>query len=229
MKALISIHDVMPQTLNSVRELIDLLPAPCRDKLTLLVVPGLDWQADQIRQLKEWQDTGYILAGHGWRHTCGQDKTFYHRLHAAILSRNAAEHLSLDTEELAALLVRNHNWFGQQDLASPDFYVPPAWAMGALGRARLRELPFRYYETTSGIYDSERDLHRHLPLTGFQADTLWRRCSLAGWNAMNRAMATASRPLRISIHPDDHRLQLRRSLFHYLNLVTETVDYRLDP
>ncbi len=226
MKALVSIHDVMPETLDVVTEIIPRLPEPCLNNLVLLVVPGLDWNSDQIDQLRSWQRQGLILAGHGWKHEAETISSFYHRMHAAFISRRAAEHLALDTNAIVALLERNYRWFGEHRLDTPDFYVPPAWAMGKVSHAALAQSPYRYFETLAGIQDAQTAAFKRLPLAGFQADTVWRAFSLGFWNGVNRLCETANRPLRIAIHPQDFQLGLANKLTQYLNNVKQSAHYR---
>jgi predicted deacetylase len=226
MQALLTLHDVMPHTLPWVRALITRLPAAALPRLALLVVPGLPWEPEQLAQLRQWQRMGLTLAGHGWQHRCRRIATVYHHLHSRFVSRQAAEHLSCSREELLDLVRDCHQWFPSQGLGEPDYYVPPAWALGALTRADLSALPFRYYEDTSGIYDSATGRYARLPLAGFEADKPWRRHSLLLWNALNSRLCCAQRPLRISIHPYDAELLLAQELWQMLERVTLWRDYR---
>ena len=226
MKALISIHDVMPETLQRVRSILAELPETCHKHLLMLVVPGRRWSPIDIEQLHYWQAQGYILAGHGWLHEAEHIHSIYHRAHARLISRNAAEHLALDRAELVDLLHRNHAWFRDQDLCSPDYYVPPAWAMGALSTEDLIQAPFRFYENIGGIYDSATRQFHTLPLAGFEADSAWRRSSLGVWNQLNVWMAGPTRPLRIAIHPDDPQLRLAQQLNKLTAKVSQAVNYR---
>jgi predicted deacetylase len=226
MQALLTLHDVMPHTLPRVRDLIERLPAAALPRLALLVVPGLPWDRDQLVQLRQWQRKGLMLAGHGWEHRCRRITTTYHQLHSRFVSRQAAEHLSLTRDELMDLVRDCHQWFGKQGLGEPDYYVPPAWAIGALTRDDLRHLPFRYYEDTGGIYDSLTGRYARLPLAGFEADKPWRRHSLRLWNALNSRLSSAQRPLRLSIHPYDAELLLANDMWRMLEQVTIWRDYR---
>ncbi len=224
--AIVSIHDVMPHSIGNVRELLTKITHLSPESITLLVVPGLNWADSEIQALHEFQDAGYRLAGHGWHHRVRQVKTLYHNFHARLISRMAAEHLSLSTGEIVRIMEDCHAWFGANSLATPDLYVPPAWAMGKIPRSRLKAMPFRYYESTSGIYDSATDRKVRLPLLGFEADTYFRVISLKYWNAVNFAMGNQNRPVRLSIHPRDHKLMLRGSLDHYLSRVGTALSYR---
>ncbi len=66
-------------------------------------------------------------------------RSAYHRLHAALISRDVAEHLSRPAHELVALVHRCHGWFAAHGLPAPTLYVPPAWALG--GTRWLDALP----------------------------------------------------------------------------------------
>ncbi len=223
MRAIVSIHDVMPATFQRVVRLVEALPDPCRENLLLLVVPGLAWCDSHIEQMRSWQREGVELAGHGWVHEVVHIQGAYHRLHSLLISRRAAEHLSFSAEEIEQLMCANHAWFGEHGLVPPETYVPPAWALGPIDMAGLRRTPFRFVEVTSGIIDVERGSLRVLPLVGFEADSTLRRAALSVFNWMNRVSATDQRPLRISIHPFDTDYLLANSLERTLLRVSEGI------
>jgi len=225
-RALVSIHDVTPATLGRVAALIESLPLPGIKNLMLLVVPGFNWRATDIDRLAAWQSQGVVFAGHGWSHEAREISGPYHRLHSAILSRRVAEHLALSPDEIAALLQRCHEWFDAHGLATPDYYVPPAWAMGAIGLPRLAGSPFRYFETTSGILDVETGRRRLLPLVGFEADTRLRQALLTVSNSANRRVSRLSGTLRIAIHPFDDTYYLADKLRRYCRRVKRLAHYR---
>jgi hypothetical protein len=222
-KAFVTLHDVAPAVLDGCTATLDTLRARGVDRVTLLVVPGSDWSATELAALRRLEADGYELAGHGWSHRAPDPGTLYHRVHAAVLSRDEAEHLSRSRAELQTLVARCHAWFGEAGLEPPSFYVPPAWALGQLSRADLDSLPFRYWETLTGVYDARRRRFRVLPLVGYLADTRARARALRATNAFNRGLARLlRRPLRISIHPPDLDLHLAADL---LRLVEQ--DWRL--
>ncbi|MDX1803639.1 MAG: polysaccharide deacetylase family protein [Alcanivorax sp.] len=223
--ALVSIHDVMPETRSRVQQILARLPLPA-EVVTLLVVPGRDWQCADLEWLHALQAQGYPLAGHGWQHRCDPPTTVYHKLHSLLLSRDVAEHLSLSAAGIEQLICRCHGWFAEQGLTPSSLYVPPAWALGRIAPAQLANLPFRYFETLNGVYDArERRLIR-LPLAGFEADSAWRAWVLQLFNGFNvhRARATR-RPLRIGIHPYDLELKLAGTVFAMLEQVSDALAY----
>lgn len=225
--ALISIHDVMPETLAAVDELLSLLLPFEPECITLLVVPGSSWEQHHIDWLHRQQRKGHALAGHGWLHRCAKPRTLYHALHSLFLSRNVAEHLSLMPAEIYRLVVRCYRWFAEQGLHSPTLYVPPAWAMGNVDRSFLKTLPFQQYETLRGVYHAESDIFDPLPLTGYEADTRWRAAFLRAFNDWQRRRAVRSGvPLRIGLHPHDLRCYLATDLREDLQSLLRAYSYR---
>ena len=212
-RTLVSIHDVMPETLNEVDDILRrIADAGMPGTVTLLVVPGRNWSEDDIAVLRRWADDGHELAGHGWVHEVERLRGVSHRLHSLFISRNVAEHLALDEQGIRTLIEDCHGWFERMGLPAPAMYVPPAWAMGRIDTADLRELPFRYYETLSGIYDAATDTMTRIPLVGFEADTRLRAALLRLFNAGNRWLANRRGQLRLAIHPQDFRLHLADDL-----------------
>ncbi|MCB1755563.1 MAG: polysaccharide deacetylase family protein [Gammaproteobacteria bacterium] len=223
----VSIHDVMPETLSRCEKLF----AQCQrcdiTRVTLLVVPGRTWIPDDIERLKNLLSRGAVLAGHGWRHRIDTSdlRGFAPCLHSLLMSRNVAEHLVLDENGIDALIRRCHAWFVEHDLPEPALYVPPAWAMGKIARGRLDELPFRFYEYFSGVYDSDRRCFVRSPVVGFEADSFWRAGVVGGWNSLSRRLAGLSGQWRISLHPDDLSLALHGQLQDFLRDVENPVTY----
>ncbi|NNC86896.1 MAG: DUF2334 domain-containing protein [Akkermansiaceae bacterium] len=205
---IVSIHDVMPRTLGAVRGLLDWLRQLEVAPVTLLVVPGVEWGPAELEELKRWEASGCELAGHGWVHET-VPRGLYHRLHAAVISRNVAEHLALDAAGIEALIERCHAWFGDHGFRAPELYVPPAWAMGGIGAARVRNLPFRRYEYMRGVLEADTGKLEQWPMVGFEADRWWRKAGVRMWNRLNlHAAERGTGVLRIGIHPRDRDLLL---------------------
>lgn len=215
-RAFVSIHDLMPHTLPRVERILNWLRDRQVPPVTLLVVPGLPWEPQQIERLRELSANGHPLAAHGWLHRT-RPRRLAHRLHAALISRHVAEHLDLNSTQILKLLRRAHDWFPEHELPTPDFYVPPAWALGPIRKPDLAAAPYRHIETTRGILHLKREHSRtpaqvdfeRLPLTGYEADTPAREFFLRRWNrAQWRAAARNDHTLRLSIHPNDLDLRL---------------------
>ena len=209
---LVSIHDVMEETLPQVDELMDLLHATGAGPVTLLVVPGRGWSSAGIDQLRRWQNAAHPLAGHGWSHRADRISGLYHQVHSKLLSADCAEHLAMESSSAMALMRRCHHWFEAQGLEPPQLYVPPAWAMGTVPRRALHRLPFRYYEYLRGVYDAQTARFWSLPLLGFEAKRRPDTWFLRGFNRINQWAWGPHRPLRIGIHPHDLGLALNEEL-----------------
>ncbi|MDN3516437.1 polysaccharide deacetylase family protein [Aquisalimonas lutea] len=217
MRSLISIHDVMPETLERVQALIDRVREHGHTAITLLVVPGRAWTPEQVRTLAQWHAAGMELAAHGWFHRVDAVRGLYHRIHAALISRDVAEHLARDEDGIVRLMRASAEWFPRNGLPAPATYVPPAWALGRIRRERLRELPYQRVEVLGGLLDTATGRVERLPLAGFEADSRPVAAFLRAWNAHQARRARASgRPLRIGIHPRDGELHLRTDLDRFL-------------
>lgn len=213
MRALISIHDVMPETLDAVGGHIECLRAHGHQRVTLLIVPGRNWTAGTIERLAQWQREGLELAAHGWHHRVQRLGGPYHWLHAALISRRCAEHLALDAPRIVELMEAAADWFSDRGLQPPETYVPPAWALGSLSRDQLARLPYKRIEVTRGLLSTVDGRLDRLPLVGFEADTAAREHLLRSWNHFQTRWAwRRQRPLRIGIHPRDHELRLADDL-----------------
>ncbi|MDZ7753168.1 MAG: polysaccharide deacetylase family protein [Gammaproteobacteria bacterium] len=209
--AVVSVHDVMPETLGRVEAVLALAEGLGVPPPTLLVVPGRRWEDDPLRRLGRLAAAGYPLAAHGWSHRVECFGGFYHRLHGAVVSRDVAEHLALDGAGVCALMCRSYGWFAAHGLPSPTLYVPPAWALGPLAAAQRQRLPFAHIEVARGVVEVASGRLRPLPLAGFEADTPLRAAFLRSWNRAQVALAHR-RPLRIGIHPRDLELPLSDQL-----------------
>lgn len=216
MAVLISIHDVMPETLARVSEQLRMLAGRGLGPVTLLVVPGRHWASADLAQLKTWHGDGHELAGHGWSHRARHVKGLRHHLHSLLLSHGCAEHLALEAGTIVDLMSRCRKWFGDNGLPLPGLYVPPAWAPGPIPWRRLTETGFTHIETLRGFYDIARGRWQYAALTGYEARSRWQAPVLKFSNACNRVVARRL-PLRVALHPDDHRLRLRRDLARQLD------------
>ncbi|RKT45747.1 polysaccharide deacetylase family protein [Thiocapsa rosea] len=211
-RALVSVHDVMPETLPQVERILALLDNEGVTPVTLLVVPGVGWGNEGVERLREFQTRGCELAGHGWIHRVDRITGLAHRIHSRLISRNVAEHLALDRVAIHRLIARCHAWFLEQGLAAPSLYCPPAWAMGPVPRATLSSLPFTRYEFFSGVLSAQTGRMHPVPLTGYEADTALRTVAIRAWNRLNRRRAARQGWIRIGIHPHDLDLRLAEDL-----------------
>ena len=228
MKALISIHDCMPENMDKIQHILNWLKDRNIPPVTLLVVPGKNWTENQLKLLKQYTLEGHTLAAHGWHHHT-EPKKFLHRIHSLIISKNVAEHLDLNQQGILALLNKSYQWFIQNHLPTPTLYVPPAWALGSIHRKTLSKTLFKQIEVTRGLIhlapNKQAKLQR-LPLTGYEADSPFRVRFLKKWNQFQQHRAQVqSLPLRISIHPHDLDLPIADQLEQQLKNVQTFIKY----
>lgn len=217
----------MPETLDQVSEIFRRLEQSRLLPVTLLVVPGRDWSAEDLIRLQSLVSRGAELAGHGWMHEVERVRGLRHRLHSALISKRVAEHLALDAAGCIDLMQRCHHWFAEQSLPLPTLYVPPAWAMGPLPRSALHDLPFLQFETLSGVYDAEASRFHRLPLLGYEVESRWQGLIVTGWNAINQKWGfSQQRPIRLGIHPDDFSLRLADQLAALIRSGGQGLSYR---
>ena len=226
LQAIVSVHDVMPQTLPQIEAILEKLKKRPVAPVTILVVPGKQWSGQQLDWLRGQQAEGIVIAGHGWQHQVTERKTLYHKLHGLLLSRMVAEHLSLSEQEIVALIKRCYHWFIDHGFEAPPLYVPPAWAMGSIQNKTLDTLPFSMYENFTGVYRAGEQDFTRLPLAGYEADNVLRTSFLAGWNRFNEMRARKNnRPLRITLHPHDLSLGLAKQIDRQLSRADGFLDY----
>ena len=225
-RLLLSIHDVTPDTIDDVEQILSVLSGLGYRKVTLLVVPGSGWTTASMERLRGLSRYGAEFAGHGWRHVVDDIRGLRHRVHSLLISRNVAEHLALSRSQIHSLVQRCYEWFDANEFPEPLLYVPPAWAMGTLRRSDLDRLPFQQYETFSGVYDSGTGTFRRTAMVGFEADTAFRALSCRVWNRLNLWAAGASKPVRVAIHPSDLHLLLGEELRHFLEHGGQALSYR---
>lgn len=215
MKKLVSIHDVAPETLEATRRILQQVERYRSRPVTLLVLPGRDWDTRSLAQLRALEARGHALAAHGWNDRANRVSRVSRRirlrarLHSALFSGDKAEHLALESEEILALLQRSAQWFEAAGFARPSLYVPPAWALGELPIEDLRHSgAFETIEVFSGLLEVQTGELTKLPLVGNEVF----RCggsipaasaSIHAFNTWNRKRARRLGRLRIALHPAD--------------------------
>lgn len=226
MRALVSLHDLMPETMPLCESILRRLEEMGLPPVPLLVVPGKNWTASGVNRLKELELQGHELVAHGWRHQT-TPRGLYHRLHAMLISRDVAEHLALSRTEILDLLRRSQSWFTEHGLAKPQTYVPPAWALGSIAGSDLANVPFTRIEVTSGIlFPQQESRLEKLPLTGYEADTAFRARVLQSWNQWQIKRARHhQRVVRISLHPYDFELRIADQIEQHINACNEFLKY----
>lgn len=157
------------------------------------------------------------MAARGWVHRCVRHKSLWHRLYGLILSHDVAEHLSLKSDDVTELMHKSGNWPVENGFEQPLLYVTPAVAIGKISKRAMRGCRHSQVETLSGVVFPKSGQTKRPPLVGFEADTLMRELALRVFNGVALRMPT-TKPLRVSIHPFDHKLRLGKNLQQFLSV-----------
>ena len=222
MKFCISIHDVSPHNLDDISNIIQILKNKYRiNKICLLVIPGLNWNKQQVQKLKNWQNDGIEIAAHGWNHRAETNKTFFHKIHSLLMSADCAEHLSKNRKDIYEMMKKSYNWFIRNGFKKPSLYVPPAWAFGKITKQELNQFKFTHFECTTGMVHNQK--YFFLPLLGFKEKTYLRAKIRQFFNSLNYFIAHFTGLIRIAIHPDDFKLYLKRDAVKYLSKSVDTI------
>ena len=222
MKSYISIHDVAPHNLNDIKNIICTLENEFGiNKICLLVIPGLNWNKQQIQSLQKWQNDGIEIAAHGWIHQAEKNKSFYHRIHSLVMSADSAEHLSKKRQDVYNMMKKSYSWFINNGFQKPLLYVPPAWALGKITKKDLNRMAFTYYECTTGMIHNQK--YYFLPLLGFEERTLIKASFRRFFNKFNYWIACFTGLIRIAIHPNDFRLYMKEDITKYLSRSDEAI------
>ena len=215
----VSIHDVSPDNWNNVIQILDHLKSKYNiKKVSLLIIPGLNWDKEKIATLRKMQLEGMELAAHGWSHKSKPIKDINHFFHSKLISDDCAEHLSLSKIDIIKLMNDSYLWFHANNLKSPSLYVPPAWALGDINKQDLLNLPFSEVEVTSGIFIDNNFFF--IPLIGFETKNYFRYVIVKISNFINYLLYKSFGRIRIAIHPNDFELLLKHDIDKYLNKVT---------
>ncbi|MEO9255395.1 MAG: DUF2334 domain-containing protein, partial [Tepidiformaceae bacterium] len=82
MRAVWSVHDVSPATIDDCAAVCERLTAASIGPFCVLVVPAGDWPAAALALLRDWAAQGHLIAPHGWTHIAPRPHGLYHRLHS---------------------------------------------------------------------------------------------------------------------------------------------------
>lgn len=208
---LVTLHDVAPATLPSVRGLRDSLARWGVERVTLLAVPqfhgGVRLADDPAtaRWLRERSAAGDEVALHGYYHVqAGAPAGRWDQLRARLLTAREGECLA-PREPLAGLLQRGREELRALLGAPPAGFVAPAWleprGLGAL----LAQHGFAWHETSLRLEALAPQRRALAPVIGYATRSALRQTAALAWS---RALALAlggARLLRVAVHPADNR------------------------
>lgn len=207
----VTIHDVAPATLPSVRALRAALARWGVARVTLLAVPRFHGSVrladDQgtARWLRERSAAGDEVALHGYYHVqAGPPARRWDRLRARLLTAGEGECLA-PREALPELLRRGRAELSALLGAPPAGFVAPAWleprGLGAL----LARHGFRWHETALALEALAPRRRALAPVIGYATRSPLRLAAALAWSGALARTLRGTRLLRLAVHPADER------------------------
>ena len=157
---IVSIHDVAPETLPRVREVVAKLEAWGVTRFCLLVVPNyhetgpLHEHSEAVHWLHERERRGDEIVLHGYSHSRPRQKTdtALDLLATEFCSKNEAEFYRLSADAAAAKFRQAAEILERAGFA-PQGFVAPSWIFSRGTVRALKERGFRYMARRSGLID----------------------------------------------------------------------------
>jgi len=207
MTLLVSIHDVAPPHEPAVRRLWD----ACRAlgvTPALLVVP--DWHGEAplerhpafVAWLREAAGQGAEIVLHGERHDeRGRPRRLADALRAAGRTAREGECLTLETEELRALVERGVARLRALGLA-PEGFVPPAWLMRPGSEVAVGHAGLAWTEDATAIHRFPGG-RLPSPVVRWSTRTQWRAWGSVLVAAGRWHLQRSAPVMRVALHPMD--------------------------
>jgi hypothetical protein len=211
-RVIVSLHDVAPPFEDAIRTQLALLAAIGVRRVTLKVVPNwhgaypLSASASFVDLLRAQVAAGSQLALHGFEHQPRQRRSLHGpwltRLRARLFAGNAAECLTLSSDETEDALRRGLAGFEQVGLPRPTMFCAPGWLHTAETEHALTRAGFRYLIDMFAV----RDLwtHRRIwtPAIGYMGAAMGQEAGVQALNQIVRATALRSASIaKVYLHP----------------------------
>lgn len=209
-RLVVSIHDVSPVTLESVRKMRDKLHTWGVEKCSLLVIPNHHKKGRTIdsHETLQWLKTavsqGDEIVLHGYFHkkVSAKDVSPWDHLVANYYTAGEGEFQSLDYDTAIKALKT-----GDAELRSAGFnpqgFIAPAWLCGKKAREAVRAYGFAYTTYLGDIYDYTRNKSIPTQSLVWSVRAPWRRQMSLVWNQLLFLRNLRKPILRISLHPPD--------------------------
>jgi predicted deacetylase len=235
-RALISLHDVSPLTLEDCRRAVQMLRelGLVAADLTCFVIPfhesrrAIDEDPDTLRFLRELADAGATLVMHGLTHRMpGRAWTPAGWFRAHVFARGQGEFYRSDTADAERRLEQGRAIFRRAGLeAALRGFIPPAWLLSAAARQVVSRAGFEFYELFGGIVHGDRLLAPRVIGWGSLSEVEARATAI--YAALQSRLPAAD--TRLAVHPADmarasQRRAVRRVLARLLRRL-RPVSYR---
>ncbi|GEM_PF-6364366 len=213
-RALLSVHDVAPDSLAFLADLLRDLSALRVPAVNLAIVPFFHgrgtWTSQEVRRVASAVPPGIrteVLLHGCYHRRVGANARLpaWRRLLSSIQSAGEDEFFGLPERDTAERVRGGRDAVAAAFGRVPAAFVPPAWSGGPPLRAALKGLGFSLAEDHLWLYEVQRDRRLFAPVIAFATRSPWREWLSARWaRAVMRAPARG-RLLRFAFHPADYR------------------------
>jgi len=217
----VSVHDVAPPTLTSVRAILADLDAWGVARRTLLVVPRYHgrWSVESSPDFRHFllsrdPDRDEICL-HGYEHLA-QPRPLHGlaRLIATRYTDREGEFYRLDTESALRLVRKGRESLAHLGIAPPGF-VAPAWLHSRELDRELQSEGLLYTTRLWSITMLQPRVHSvPAPTLVYSARRRWRLLASLGWNPCLWRLVRLFRCVRLGIHPRDWDVAAFRRQIH---------------
>ncbi len=208
----VSLHDVAPPFEAAIRAQIDLLASVGVRRLAFKVTP--DWHGASplsdapslVALLRAQVTAGSQLIMHGYTHQARAGRAFQGpwltRARGRLFATDAAECLTLTSEEAEEALRRGLAEFEQAALPRPTMFCAPGWLHNAGTEAALRRAGFRYLIDMFVVRDLWTQRRIWTPAVGYMGAGPGQELGVRMLNAMVQRVALPSASVaKVYLHP----------------------------
>lgn len=202
-RLVVSVHDVSPETLEETRFLLSALDRMGIRPRVLKVIPQhlLDC-APLLELLRTEQEMGSEIVQHGFSHRRAGPLRgpLRRRLRAALFARDAAEFLSLSSEETASRIASGREILQRAGLSATGFCAPGWLSVTDLQRI-LGRAGFVYDVLMTSVVDLASNRRIWTDWIGYMGDGRGQERLVGIVDAINRVASPLFRALKVFLHP----------------------------
>lgn len=207
---IVSIHDVAPETLPRVREVVEKLESWGVNRFCLLVVPNyhetgpLCDDPEAVRWLHGREACGDEIVLHGYSHSRPRraTDTALDLLATEFCSKNEAEFYRLGPDEAAAKLRLGAEILGRVGF-KPRGFVAPSWIFSRGTVRALKERGFRYMARRVGLIDFTNRVRIRSACCVWSTWAPVRGALSPFWVRLRLRRLRRKPVLRVDVHPPD--------------------------
>ena len=202
-RLVVSVHDVSPETLEETRFLLSALDQMGIRPRVLKVIPQhLLGCGPLLELLRAEHDMGSEIVQHGFSHRRAGPLRgpLRRRLRAALFARDAAEFLSLSSQETVSRIANGREILQRAGLSATGFCAP-GWLSATDLHPILRRAGFLYDVLLTSVVDLASNRRIWTDWIGFMGAGRGQEGLVGIADAINRVASPLFRALKVFLHP----------------------------